>query len=365
MEEGTLGRTSKFTEKVLKDRVKQKGVSDELQKKIAAGREDEGEVESPFSSGIEYLTEHFSRQSESLRALKGLNDNDERRRKSLPVLLRRKEMLNSLDAALSTESFTDLERKQLRWFFDIGCAFANQISKELGIFGTQYGVSAKESSIESNVTTAEMQQNLAQLVITNARLAGTSSTLKEAQEGTRHLEEAAFSLLNTMAVNAMGMSVGTALHTAVKNGVYGTAAAYFIYNDPRLNKFKKSFRVIFPSPYVDAIDGTDLVLIDEEHIPEQTRAEIMKALQIYSEEGNGALDKLSKEAKGYIYKVQVKSRSNGTESLSANDIAERDRFISARCKARGFDNYDYLILNGARARGIIDQIRHPAKGSQA
>ena len=365
MEEGTLGRTSKFTEKVLKDRVKQKGVSDELQKKIAAGMERDGDVESPFSSGIEYLTEHFNRQSESLRALKGMNDNDERRRKSLPVLLRRKEMLNSLDAALSTESFTDLERKQLRWFFDIGCAFANQISKELGIFGAQYGVSAKESSIESNVTTAEMQQNLAQLVITNARLAGTSDTSKEAQAGTKHLEEAAFSLLNTMAVGAMGLSAGTALHNSVKNGVYGTAAAYFMYSNPALNKFKKSFRVIFPSPYIDAIDGTDLVLIDEENIPEKTRIEIMQALQIYSEEGNGALDALSKEAKGYVYKVQVKSRGNGTDSLSANDIAERDRFISARCKARGFDNYDYLILNGARARGVIDQVRHPAKGSHA
>ena len=365
MEEGTLGRTSKFTEKVLRDRVKQKGVSDELQKKIAAGMERDSDVESPFSSGLEYLTEHFNRQSESLRALKGLNDNDERRRKSLPVLLRRKEMLNSLDAALSTESFTDLERKQLRWFFDIGCAFANQISKELGIFGTQYGVSAKESSIESNVTTAEMQQSLAQLVVTNIRLASERSQAKDSETSTRYLEDAAFSLLNTMAVSAMGLSAGTALHNAVKSGVYGTAAAYFIYSDPRLNKFKKSFKVIFPSPYIDAIDGTDLVLIDEENIPEQTKAEIMKALQIYSEEGNGALDALSKEAKGYVYKVQVKSRSNGTESLSANDIAERDRFISARCKARGFDNYDYLILNGARARGIIDAVRHPTRGSQA
>jgi hypothetical protein len=161
-----------------------------------------------------------------------------------------------------------------------------------------------------------------------------------------------------MARRALGSEEGKRLSAVVQNGVYGIVAAKHIYSNPALNRFRKSFAVILPSAYLDAFEQTDLLCIDQEKIPVPIRDEIAEAIQkMNDDDDRKAIDQLSPEAKAFVYKVQVKTSSSASDILSDEDVLERDRFASARCRSKGFDNYDYLVLNSNRAREIVRGIR--------
>lgn len=354
MKEEGLRHTSRLTAEGIK-RVKVAGASTELRARLSAWDENDEEKESDYAVALEYLTNNFERQADGMRALKGINDPDVRRQRALALLQRRKEVLNSINDALANHPFTQLEADQLLWTYDMGSAFINQITKEMGLFNAQYGIDKSRGAILSNLTTTEMQQSLAEMMIRQDREASDVEA-PSGRASRRYIEEVVFPLFNTMAVKAMGLADGSRLYNIVETGVYGTAAAYHVYSDPKLNRFGKSFHVVFPTPYMDAFEQTDLLLIDEEGMSDEIKGEITQALdKMYTEEKRDTMDALSREAKKFVYKVQVKTRGNGPSGLTSDETVERDRFVSARCRSKGFDNYDYLVLNSVQARNIVQQ----------
>ncbi len=363
MESQRLKHTKNLTDATL-NKVAQTSEARELTGKIHESyRSVEGEIDSPFEKSIRYVSEHFSRQADGLRAISEINDKSERRKKFLPILRRRKEILENVVSAVQAESFSDLERTQVLWFYDVSTAFINQLSKELSLFNEQYTVSGREGSILSNMTTAEMQQNLAQTIVKAARTALPAEKERQGKtsEVARLAEEEAFSLFHKMSTRALGLSKGNRLYNAVENGVYGAAAAFLLYSNPALNRFGKSFTVRFPSPYLDAIEQTDLILVDEDGIPETIRQEISVAFEQSTSGDKNAIDDLSPEAKQRIYKVQVKCREGGSSDLTSEEQIERDRFLSARCTSKGFDKGDYLVLTAGRAHAIVEHARKEAR----
>lgn len=363
MEENRFRHTSRVTTEGLRH-IKSTARADELQIKITDAAKDENKAESPFNVGVQYLMDGFKGQADGLRSLSGLNNAEDRRHRSIPLLQRRKAILNSLQTALQSESFTELERDNLRWLYDMGSAFSNYISKNLGIFDSQYGMTRQMGAMISSVTAAETQQCLAEMLVSAPREASDVASVEESRGGARYLEETAFSLFHTMAVRAMGLEAGTGLYNNMQTGVYGLAAAYISYSDPALNRFGKSFRVLFPPPHLDALEQTDLLLIDEEGLTSEARKEIMGALESGLGREYDAINRISGAAKEHVYKVQVKSSFNGRSHPTSQDIEDRERFASARCTSKGFDNYDYLVLNDAQARRIVQANRKDSENDK-
>ena len=366
MEENKLRHSAKITADGLKG-VKTSGMPNELQNKLAAlfAVPPEESMESPFSLALNYVTENFIRQADGLRKISEVNDRDGQNNRTRDLRFRRKSILNNLQAALESGPYVDLERKQLEWLFDMASAFIMQISKEMGLFNSQHGLSPDNAAIQSNLATSELQQRLATLLISRRREAtGLTSEEAPGDQG-RFLEETVFPLFHTMSVRALGLTGGERLSNIIQNGVYGTAAAYFMYNDAAQNKFGKSFHVYFPSAYMDAFEQTDLLLVDDSGMTDDIRHEIKRALHLSTEGDNQALNKLSKEAKNHVYKVQVKTRLNGPDGLTNAEVEDRDKFLSSRCRSKGFDNADYLVLNARRAREVVAKARMEAVNAQS
>lgn len=335
-------------------RLKGDSLSGELHKKITDSlQRDEKKVESAFETSMDYLTDGFEKQANGLRALRGVNALEDRKHKAMPLLQKRKNILNNLKFALDSHLFTELEDTQLRLLYDLGSAFSNYISKNMGIFEAQYGMTREMGAVLSNVSAVETQQCLAEMLIAGYRQASDVESVEQGKLGAKYLEEKAFSLFHSMAVAAMGLEGGTHLYNITQSGVRGMAAAYLMYSDAKLNKFGKSFRVFFPPPHLDAFEQTDLLLVDEEGISSEVRREIADALEAGTENDYESINKISAAAKKHVYKVQVKAGVNGKTKETAQDVIEREKFISARCTSKGFDNYDYLVLNNDQVRGIL------------
>ncbi len=335
-------------------RLKGDSETGELSNKIMASLiGSEGSVDSAFEASSAYLTDGFERQADGLRTLRGINDKEVRRRKAIPLLQKRKNMLNSLKFALGSHSFTELEDEQLRWLYNMGSAFSNYLSKNLGIFETQYGMSREQGSVLSSVSTVETLQCLAEILVAGYRQASDVESVEHAPNGAKYLEETAFALFHSMAVKAMGLEAGTHLYNITQSGARGMAAAYLMYSDATKNRFGKSFRVFFPPPHLDALEQTDLLLVDEEGMSAEVRQEIMSALEAGTQDDYDAINKISDAAKQHVYKVQVKMNSNGKSRDVAQDTVEREKFASARCTSKGFDNYDYLVLNNDQVRDVL------------
>jgi len=328
------------------------GRTDELQQRI----ERDFDTETPpstFEQSLDYVRDGFRQQARALQQLTGMNDRREQRQKALPLLARRKTVQDNLLVTMQKESITDTERAQIVEFHDFATGFLNFISRELNVFYQQYGIQDKPGISVSSIVAAETQQQLSELIITNAQEA---SRHEEGLARKRVFEDRVFNLLREMAIQAAGKTRGEHLYNTFINGAYGVAAAYLSYSNPSENKFGKSFKVIIPSPYLDAIEQTDLLLVDEGNMPREIHEEITHAIETLSEGGVHAVNNLSKEAKSYIYKVQVKLKY-GSAEMTEEDMTNRDRFISARCKSLGFDNSDYLVLNYDRAKALIERAR--------
>lgn len=344
-------QTSRLRQSSTRD-IRGAGRTDELQQKVEHGFDTETPP-STFEQGLDYVRVGFRQQARALQQLTGINDRREQRQKALPLLARRKTVQDNLTTTIQKESLTDTERAQIVEFHDFATGFLNFISRELNVFYQQYGIQDKPGISVSSIVAAETQQHLTELIITNAKEA---SRHEEGQAKKRVFEDRVFDLLKEMAVQAAGKMRGEHLYNTFINGAYGVAAAYLSYSNRSENKFGKSFKVIIPSPYLDAIEQTDLLLIDEENIPKEIHEEITRAIETLGEGGVHAVNNLSKDAKTYVYKVQVKLKY-GSAEMTEEDITSRDRFTSARCKSLGFDNSDYLVLNYDRAKALIERAR--------
>lgn len=325
-------------------------VGDELQKLISRNNQ-EGNPELPIDLaievGMEYLTEHFTRQAASLKKLASLNSREEQRRAAAPLMIRRLGIQESLLRALDTEAFTGLERDHLLEYHDFCTGFLNHISQDMHLFHPLHGMSQQTAGNISGLVTSETVQHLAEIIILNGR--------QPTQEGAR-FEQKLIKLLNSMASAATNPKDGEVMARKLVNGAYGTAAAYLMFQNPRENHFNKSFRVMFPSPYLDAAEQTDLLLIDEEGIPPNVRSEIAEALLAPGSDP-ARINSLSPEAKKRVIKVQVKSRYEGSDELTADEAKDREHFISSRCTSKGFDKGEYVVLTYNRARALVDVAR--------
>ncbi|HEY4524798.1 MAG TPA: hypothetical protein VJL39_00350 [Candidatus Paceibacterota bacterium] len=326
----------------------------ELEQRLTVSREQQAE-ESSFSVAKSYLVDNFAKQASKLRRVGQINDSDEQMKNIKPLASRFTEIRENLQHSLQAEAFTELERDQLRVLYDTGIAFFNYVSTEMKLFRRFHGVQFKAGTDLSLVTASETQQQLAQFLITRAREASDAAA-KETGE-VRYLEDTIFPLLHTMAVQALGQERGTHLYNGTYTGVYGLAAAYLMYSDASLNSYEKSFKVFFPSPYLDALEQTDLILFDDSDISESVREEIKNALELGVAKDFDAINSLSPEAKKYIYKIQLKTRYNGGTELTEQDKKDRERFLSSRCHSKGFDKGDFVVFNYNKAREIIAAAR--------
>jgi hypothetical protein len=318
----------------------------------------EGEIESPFALGVKYIQKKFGDQAEALKEIGSVNDPDERHRRALALNAKLLTAQGAVQSVARTEAMTDQEQRQLRQLLDLGNAFIDSVSKELNLYyslnasDSKGGTTQKLGYDPSNITNAETQQRLAQMIIARPQEASSNSSGDDPKD---FLTNTVLPFFKDISLKALGQEKGTWFYNVTESGIYGLAAAYLSYQNPKQNRFGKSFKVVFPSPYLDAHEQTDLILVDEAGMPDEVRKEIMTTLEKSPTDDPQAINSLSAGAKKFIYKVQVKTRQGDSVELSENDKQKKDKFASAYCTSKGFDNWDYLVLTYKRARSLVEK----------
>jgi hypothetical protein len=302
----------------------------------------------------QYILDNFTSQAKALQAIYRSNNPDEQLRSFKQTFIRRHQFGVNVHRAINTGALTESEQNHLQLIDGFGITLLDYAAKNLDLFYKRHHITERLPNDPSNIITAEAAQELAELFIRATK--SVASPKGSSREGrTTLLDETILPLCQTVLQEAMGQEEGKKTYESLVSGAIGMAAAYHVYSDQSLNRFGKSFLVRFPSPYLDAIEQTDLLLIDVNEMTEETWEAIAQALAKEDKDQSDALRALSPEAKAHVYKVQVKCRRGRQSGLSESDKTETDNFLRQRCRVYGFDNGDYLVLNYDSARSILER----------
>lgn len=346
-------QTARLADRERKQNGKASQESNELETRIARATTLTEDPSSAYEVARNYLLDNFASQASALYAAKENRTGSRTDYKS--IFMRRSRFIENAKHVAQTAALSDIERRSLEELTDFGIVFLEFATKNLGLFYAMRGSSVVDAHRDtSNVLTSEAIQELAELIVRHTKEAPMAGK-KGVRVESSFAEQTIFPLAKTILSRALGGSQGENLAVAMVQGSYGLAAGYLAYHDKSLNRFGKSFRVLMPSPYLDAMEQTDLLLVDDERIEPGVWEEIQGALNKEDKVQSEALAALSPEAKQRVYKVQIKCRKGG-EGLTDLEMLDRKAFLSDQCKRRGFDNGDYLVFTPQRAKQIVERV---------